>query len=1477
MIPSASLLSKSRRLVGRFIFFHLFAMCCWQVDAQTKLTLQQDDHIALIGGTLPERFQHTGYLETYLVARNPKLNLVVRNLAVSGDEITWRHRSENFGTPDEWLTRAGADVIFAFFGFNESFKGPEGLEKFKGDLENWIKETKGKNYSGKGAPRIVLFSPIANERHQDPNFPDPRKNNENILLYTAAMGEVAARNQVPFVNLFEPSQKLFSEAAAKKQSLTINGLHLSERGDELIAGVIFKDLFNEPAPSGNFAKLRAAINEKSEMWHSRYRTIDGYNVYGGRSQLSYESGKGGPKVSNYKVMQEEMSQRDVLTANRDKRVWALANGSDIAVDDSNLPPVTPVKSNKPGPLEDDKWPFLGGEEAISKMTVHSGMKVNLFASEEQFPDLLAPVQMAWDTKGRLWVSCWRNYPERTPTSKTGDQILIFEDTDGDGKADKVTEFIGDLNAPTGFQFYKDGVLIMQAPSLWFVRDTDGDGKADWKERILMGMDSADSHHTANAICHEPGGAIYLSDGVFHRTQVETADGPLRNNDAAIYRFEPRTGRFDNYIPYGFANPHGRVFDYWGNDLVTDATGNNTYFGPAFSGRLDYPAKHQSMKEFWNRPSRPCPGTGILTSRHFPEEFQGNFLNINVISFQGIYRVKVTDDGSGLKGETLENLISSSDPNFRPIFINMGPEGAIYFADWHNPIIGHMQHHLRDPNRDHGHGRIYRMTYEGRPLMKRIKFDGMPVNQLLDLLKEPENQTRELAKIELDKHDPKEVIAAAKKWTAKLDKNDANYEHHVLEALWLHQWLNVVDTELLGRVLTSSDPRARAQAGRVLCYWRDRVPEALSTFKKLANDEKPRVRLEAVRAASFYRDANAAEVALEVLKKPMDYYLDYTLKETLRQLEPYWRKAVSTGQSIASDNPAGINYLIASVNNAELMKLPRTSGVLEAILARPGITDSDRSVALDALATARKKERVVQLVELLERPGATPGLARLLPYQTSDDLKKVRTQVASLTKSPTPETRQAALASLALADDSFDKVWAAAEKDSGVLADLLYGISLIPNPEFRAKAYDRVKPLLTKTAAASATSDAAARARFVRIELPRTGTLTLAEVEVFSGGQNIARNGKASQVNTSNNGAANRAIDGRTDGDYGSGTQTHTREDTKNPWWEVDLGSEQPIESVTIWNRRESELGKRLDGFTLTLLDGNRHEVFSKTGQPAPAVSVSYKISHDAESELRRAAIRAAVSMNHEPAAVFTALADIVAAKKDVATAAQGLRVLPRNAWPKDAVTKVASGLVSWAETIPTAGRTAPDYVETVQFASDVVGYLPAEQAKAYRAKLKELRVPVFIIRTVREQMRFDTPRIVVEPGKAIEITLENADFMPHNLVIVRPGTREKVGEAAALMKPDQVDGRGRAFVPDTVDVISATKLLDAGQRQTLSLTVPNEEGEDEYVCTFPGHYQLMWGKLIVTKDVDAYLAAHPEAPAVGIGQTAAANHKHTLE
>ncbi|HEY1172811.1 MAG TPA: PVC-type heme-binding CxxCH protein [Verrucomicrobiae bacterium] len=1445
------------------ITFSLLGAVIAHAQQPAKLDLKPGEHIAIIGNSLPDRMQHSGYFEALIQAKYPKHELVVRNLGFAGDEVMKRSRSENFGSPDEWLTKVQADVIFAYFGFNESFKGYGGIEQFKAELGLFLKETKAKNYSGKGAPRIVLFSPIANEKHRDANFPDPTANNTNLENYTAAMAEVAKANDVQFVDLFRPSQQLY--AAQKGQSLTVNGLHLTEEGDKVLAPVMFQSVFGEKAPGGNLEKLRGAINDKNTEWHARYRTVDGYNVYGGRSKLSYESPKGAAKISNYDVMQQEMAQRDVLTANRDKRVWSVAQGGDLKVDDSNLPAVTEVKSNKPGANADGSHKFLGAEEAIAAMKVHSSMKVNLFASEEQFPELVYPVQMNWDTKGRLWVAAWLNYPERTPTSKKGDSLLIFEDTNGDGKADKCTTFLEGLNCPTGFQFYQDGVLLMQAPDLWFVRDTNGDGKADTMQRVLMGMDSADSHHTANAICYEPGGAIYLSDGVFHRSQVETANGVVRNNDGAIYRYEPRTGKFETYVSYGFANPHGRVFDYWGNDFITDATGNNTYFGPAFSGRIDYPAKHASMKQFWDRPSRPCPGTGILSSRHFPEEFQNNFLNLNVIGFQGIYRVKVDQDGSGLKGQTLEHLIFSEDPNFRPSDVRVGPDGALYFTDWHIPLIGHMQHHLRDPNRGSSRGRIYRITYEGRPLLKPAKIDGQSIEKLLDLLKEPENGTRELAKIELSKHDSAKVVAAVKKWAAALDKKDPAYEHHMMEALWVHQWHNIVNVDLLKRMLRSPEANARAAATRVLCYWRDRVSDVLPLLAVQAADESPRVRLEAVRAASFFENAQAADVALASLKQqPTDYYLDYTLGETMKQLEKYWRKTIADGKPIAADNAQGINYLLRFLTSGELQKLPRTSGVLEAILTRPGISDADRALALDELAQQRKTDKATLLINLLDSNQkdrtASGNLARLLAWQAPAELKAQRARLAMLTSSNVPDVRSAAWAALALAGDGFETVWKDASKEPKTLQDLLAGIPRLTDSDFRAKAYSKVLPLLNELPAAwNANAPKTAKGRYVRIELPRKGTLTLAEVQVFSGGNNIALKGKAKQSTTSHGGDAKRAIDGKIDTNYGSGTLTHTQENSDNPWWELDLGSDQTIENVAVWNRVEGGLETRLNDFTLVVLDGNRAEVFKKAGNPTPKPSVTLAVGpNDPTGNIRRNAIQALVSMGHEPKAVFNALAKLIADKKDVTAAARGIVVLPRAEWPKKEAGETAKALAAWAKTVPEGDRTAQEFIETLQVANDLAGQLPANEATTLRKELRAISVSVFVIRTVVEQMRYDTPRIVVEAGKPFEIIIENPDFMPHNLVVIKPGTREKIGNATATMMPDQLDSQGRPFVPKGGDVLAATKLLEPGMRETLKMTAPTQEGVYEYVCTYPGHWMIMWGQLVVTKDVDGYLQANPQ-------------------
>lgn len=1290
------------------------------------LELKQGDHIAILGNGLADRQQHFGWLEAMIYKTHPDKDLVFRNLAVAGDEVDIRLRSENFGSPEEWLKRVKADVVLAFFGFNESFRGQEGLPKFKEALDRFLKETKSANYSGKGSPRVVLVSPTAFENLEDPNFPDGSAHNERLRYYVEAMEETAKANGVPFVNIFQDSWNLYEK---HKEPLTINGAHFSESGDRALAPVLYEKLLGAPAPSTDdpaLEHIRAAVLDKNWQWHQRYRTVDGYNVYGGRSALAYKPGEGGfisdrnpapPYVSNYQVMQEEMAVRDVMTANRDKVVHAIAKGADpntVKPDDSNIPPVRKVETNLPGDQPDGSHTFLSGEEAISKMTLPKGVKCTLFADEKMFPELAKPVQMAWDTKGRLWVAVWPNYPSRTPWSTKGDSLLILEDTDGDYKADKCTTFIDSLNCPTGFQFYKDGVVVMQSPYLVFMRDTDGDDKADTFERVLMGLDAADSHHETNSMCYEPGGAIYCSDGVFHRSQVETIYGPVRNIDGAIYRWEPVTGKFERYMAYGFANPHGRVFDYWGNDIITDATGNNNYFGPASSGFLSEPHKHSGVKDFWDRPSRPCSGTAILSSRAWPEEYRDSFLNLNVISIQGCFRVKVTEDGAGLKGETQEHFFTSSDRNFRPSAISVAPDGSVYFCDWANPIIGHMQHHLRDPNRDAVHGRVYRLTHEDGKLLTPAKIHGEPVPALLELLKTPENNVRERAKVELSKHDSKTVARAAKQWAANLDRDDPDYEHHRLEALWVHQWHNVVDEDLLLQVLNSPEPRARAQAVRVLCYWRDRVSNPLELIKKAAADEHPRVRLEAVRAASFFSGDDvpaAAEAAFTVLSRPMDYWLEYTLKETRRQL------AIVSGKTPMPKDPALLKALIDRMSDDELNAAPPVEAVLAARLTRKSTPEEARAAALAELSQRRGTSPLRELLTALSGLGGDAGqvaaaLGKLLLQTPAEELKAVRAELAGLLdRASSPAVRQVALAAVLMADGDPLPLW----ENAALRTSLVKSLPLAPDPALRA----RFQPLLTE------------------------------------------------------------ALKNTRDGEF------------------VDA--------------------------TLRVL---------------PVLGLEF-----AEENFKIAA--AALTAGRAPEAAVAAL-----------------RSLPPASWDKALAGPVVKAILERADKVPAADRTRPVFLEAIQLAGDMAALLSPEEAAPVRAKLKELRVPVFVVHAVQEQLRFDLTRMVVEPGQNVEIILRNTDVMPHNLLVVAPGSRKEIGEAAMAMTA-QPDDKGRQYVPRSRKVIAATKMLEPGQSERLTFKAPEREGEYEYVCTFPGHWTVMGGKFIVTKDIDAYLQANPAPPPSG--------------
>jgi len=512
------------------------------------------------------------------------------------------------------------------------------------------------------------------------------------------------------------------------------------------------------------------------------------------------------------VLQHELSMLDVMTANRNKGIWAVASGRKLKADDRNVPKAIDVKTNYKPSVKTGRLNFIGPEAGIEKMKLPAGMKANLFASEEQFPELINPVQMGVDTQGRVWVAVWPTYPKWEPDKEMKDGLVILPDENRDGVADKMIRF-ATVHNPTGFVFWNGGVLVISAPDILFLKDTDGDDVADVRIPVLHGLGSADTHHTANNLFYGPDGYIYYQRGIFNVSNVESPwEAAQESGESGMYRFNPRTFKF-SFHAKNRPNPHGISFDYWGYHYATDGTG-----GKAYQVRLDGDGKFK-MHKLLEKTVRPVAASGILSSEHFPEENNGNFILLNTISFLGIKQYTLEDKNGEIWGTETEDLLVSSDSNFRPSDFDIGDDGALYVLDWANPLIGHMQHHVRDPSRDHKHGRVYRITYEGRPLQKSVKIDGEPIVKLLDALKHPVNGVRLRARMELSERDTKQVIAATNQWASQFDPKSKEDAHHLLEALWLHQQHNVVNRSLLTQLLHSPVPQARIAAQRVEYLWK----------------------------------------------------------------------------------------------------------------------------------------------------------------------------------------------------------------------------------------------------------------------------------------------------------------------------------------------------------------------------------------------------------------------------------------------------------------------------------------------------------------------------------------------------------------------------------------------------------------------------------------------------------------------------------
>ncbi|MEJ6723503.1 MAG: c-type cytochrome, partial [Akkermansiaceae bacterium] len=652
--------------------------------------------------------------------------------------------------------------------------------------------------------------------------------------------------------------------AVSDERLTIDGALLNDDGYRKLTPWLADALFSGETPNQSMHdEVHAAVQEKNFMWLNDFKVPNGVHVYG-RRYNPY-----GP--ANYPF---ELKKTREFTQIRDQAIWATLKGEkfDVAGEDAKTSKLPPVQSNYKPSNKNGTPEYRPGQESQTKIEVPEGYKIDLFASEENFPDLKNPVQIAFDNKGRLWVATMESYPHyRIGDALPKDKLLILEDTDGDGVADKQTVFADDLHIPIGFEISHDGVYVSQSGSLIRLQDTDGDDHYDKKDLLLSGFDDHDTHHAISAFCADPSGAFVMCEGVFLHSNTESVYGPERGSNGGFFRYSPQKKQIRRYAQFSIPNPWGVAYDDYGQDFFLHTSGTSFSWMLPGTVKARYGANLRAPDIIKSNKVRPTSGVEFISSRHFPDEVQGDVLINNSIGYLGAKQHRVIEDGTGFTTEYVQDLYVSKDSNFRPVDLEFAPDGSLYLADWHNMLIGHMQHNARDPYRDHEHGRIYRVTYPSRPLVKPAKVDGASIAGLLGNLTLPEYRTRYRTRRELRERDPVEVATAATKW-ASTQSN----ERLKLEALWVTWGADKIDADLLAELLASQDHKIRSAAVRVARYNEHKLKNLAQILSRAAHDDHGRVRLEAITAATYLPIDQGVAVLSIAKAKEVDSYIKQSI-------------------------------------------------------------------------------------------------------------------------------------------------------------------------------------------------------------------------------------------------------------------------------------------------------------------------------------------------------------------------------------------------------------------------------------------------------------------------------------------------------------------------------------------------------------------------------------------------------------------------
>jgi len=599
------------------------------------------------------------------------------------------------------------------------------------------------------------------------------------------------------------------------------------------------------------------------------------------------------------------------------------------------------------------------ETELASFKLPPGFEIHLWASERD--GVIKPIQMRWDTRGRLWVIQSTTYPQIKPGEVPNDKVLILEDTKQGGYADKVTVFADGLMIPTGLEIAPipdvsgsavapspagenqkpetraealrdaSGAMVAnqkpslakpsacyvgEGPKLWLLTDTTGRGVADKREVVLRGFGTGDNHQNINSFRWSPGGELMFSQGLHAHARVETPYGIVGLDEAGLWRYRPAERRLDAFFG-GSAdpqNPWGWTFLHWGQPLISAGNSGNMYYALPEMIRGYQGGRRDSI---WAEGrGRKTSNPEIIESSHFPDEWQGALVTGGYIN-NAVWTLHVAQDGAGFKiadDPKLPPLVQSAHGSFRPVDVKLGPDGALYICDWYNPIIGHYQASFRHPDRDKAHGRIWRVTYQGRPLVQPPPIADASITQLLDNLRSPEKFVREQSKRELASRPKHQVVGEVHRWWQRLDPEDPATEHALYEALGVCEWLDTPEQTLLQRVLSSKTPEARASAAGTLAHWADRLPLSKEDFKErigdfylggdpwgalekladLAHDDDPRVRLAAIVAAGNIPRPESMVVVLSAAAQPRDKFIDTALIAATSALKPQWEPVLAKG-------------------------------------------------------------------------------------------------------------------------------------------------------------------------------------------------------------------------------------------------------------------------------------------------------------------------------------------------------------------------------------------------------------------------------------------------------------------------------------------------------------------------------------------------------------------------------------------------------